>query len=224
MKFWTQLNKGYGNSRIFGKNVRFAVDPGSDPDDGAGASGASGGGSDEPTIDELKEMLAKAQGERDAAIMRADKTKRSLDTALKDLGTEKKKNRENLTADQVAAAEKQELLDRIAELESQTRTSGYAKRLMGLGIAEEKASNLAALLPAFADEDNADAFFTGLSEYITTATKTAGEEAVRKLIEENHIDIAGGSGKNNTNLAVERAKALASGRTAARADILKHYT
>lgn len=224
MKYWTLLNKGYNSSHIFGHGVHFATEP-SDSSD-SDASGASGGGSGEggePTIDELREALAKAQGERDAAIIRADKNKRSLDTALKDLSAEKKKNRESLSADQIAAAEKQELLDRIAELETQTRTSGYTKRLMGLGIAEDKASSLASLLPPFAEEDNADAFFTGLAEFIAGATKTAGEEAVQKLIKDNHIDISGGSGRKETNIAVERAKALASGRTAVSTDILKNY-
>lgn len=158
MKYWTLLNKGYNSSRIFGTRVHFATEPSDSSDDASGASGGGSGDNGEPTIDELKEALAKAQGERDAAIIRADKNKRSLDTALKDLSAEKKKNRESLSADQIAAAEKQELLDRIAELETQTRTSGYTKRLMGLGIAEDKASSLASLLPPFAEEDNADAF------------------------------------------------------------------
>lgn len=223
MKYWTLLNKGYNNSRIFGHGVHFATEPSDSSDDASGASGGGSGDNGEPTIDELKEALAKAQGERDAAIIRADKNKRSLDTALKDLSAEKKKNRESLSADQIAAAEKQELLDRIAELETQTRTSGYTKRLMGLGIAEDKASSLASLLPPFAEEDNADAFFTGLAEFIAGATKTAGEEAVQKLIKDNHIDISGGSGRKESNIAVERAKALASGRTAVSTDILKNY-
>lgn len=223
MKYWTQLNKGYNNSRIFGTRVHFAIEPSDSSDDASGASGGGSGDNGELSIDELKEALAKAQGERDAAIIRADKNKRSLDTALKDLSAEKKKNRESLSADQIAAAEKQELLDRIAELETQTRTSGYTKRLMGLGIAEDKASSLASLLPPFAEEDNADAFFTGLAEFIAGATKTAGEEAVQKLIKDNHIDISGGSGRKESNIAVERAKALASGRTAVSTDILKNY-
>ena len=223
MKYWTQLNKGYNSSRIFGTRVHFAIEPSDSPDDASGASGGGSGDNGELTIDELKEALAKAQGERDAAIIRADKNKRSLDTALKDLSAEKKKNRESLSADQIAAAEKQELLDRIAELETQTRTSGYTKRFMGLGIAEDKASSLASLLPPFAEEDNADAFFAGLAEFITGATKTAGEEAVQKLIKDNHLDISGGSGRKETNIAVERAKALASGRTAVSTDILKNY-
>ena len=79
------------------------------------------------------------------------------------------------------------------------------------------------MLPPFAEEDNADAFFTGLAEFIAGATKTAGEEAVQKLIKDNHIDISGGSGRKETNIAVERAKALASGRTAVSTDILKNY-
>ena len=223
MKYWTLLNKGYNNSRIFGHGVHFATEPSDSSDDASGASGGGSGDNGEPTIDELKEALAKAQGERDAAIIRADKNKRSLDTALKDLSAEKKKNRDSLSADQIAAAEKQELLDRIAELEAQTRTSGYTKRLMGLGLAEDKASSLASLLPPFAEEDNADAFFTGLAEFIAGATKTAGEEAVQKLIKDHHVDISGGSGRKETNIAVERAKALASGRTAVSTDILKNY-
>lgn len=223
MKYWTLLNKGYNNSRIFGHGVHFATEPSDSSDDASGASGGGSGEGGELSIDELREALAKAQGERDAAIIRADKNKRSLDTALKDLSAEKKKNRDSLSADQIAAAEKQELLDRIAELETQTRTSGYTKRLMGLGLAEDKASSLASLLPPFAEEDNADAFFTGLAEFIAGATKTAGEEAVQKLIKDNHIDISGGSGRKETNIAVERAKALASGRTAVSTDILKNY-
>ena len=226
MKYWTALNKGYGCSRLFGNLVHFAVDPASDSDD-LGAAGASGGGGSnddsEMTVEELKAALAKAQGERDAAILQRDKNKRSLDTALKDLGAAKKKNREAMSADQQFAAEKQELLDRIAELEGQSRTSAYTKRLMGIGMAEDKATNLASLIPAFKEEDDADVFFAGLSEFIAAATKTAGEEAVQKLIQENHIDIAGGSGSNKESTAVEIAKRLSKSRGSANNDIVKNY-
>ena len=64
MKYWTLLNKGYNNSRLFGHGVHFATDPSdSSESDASGASGGGSGEGGELTIDELREALAKAQGE-----------------------------------------------------------------------------------------------------------------------------------------------------------------
>ena len=222
MKYWTQLNKGYNVSRIFGKHVHFANDPAADPDnsgDEGGAGGGSGSGDDDSA-----ESLAKAQAERDAEIARNDKLKKSLDKTMKELADLKKKQRDQLSSDQQAQLAREEHEQELAELKAKLRAKEYVERLMEIGMAKNEASALSEIIPEFKDDDASDTFFSQIGKFIESAKKTAGEEALQKFIRDNHVDIAGGTGSNPVNVAVERAKALREGRSAgANKDILGKY-
>ena len=221
MKYWTQLNKGYNMSRIFGNRVRFANDPAADPEnsgDDGGANGGSGGAED-------SEALIKAQAERDAEIARNAKLKNSLDKTMKELSELKKKQREQMTSEQQAQLAHEEHEQELAELRAKLRAKEYTERLMEIGMSKAEATELSGTLPVFADDDAAETFFSKIGTYIESAKKQAREDGIQKFITDNHVDIAGGTGANNpVNLAVEKAKALRESRTAgANTDILSRF-
>ena len=88
------------------------------------------------------------------------KQKAAMDKAAKEAGDARKALKAKMTAEEIAAREKQEAEEaqqnRIAELEKQVAKTGMVKSVMGkLGLNEEDAGNLADHLYGAADVDNA---------------------------------------------------------------------
>ena len=222
MKF---MNNHYGHSLIF-KNARFRVPPaegdgGSDGslDSGSGSAGSDGNdngsdGDDGITLDDLKVALAKAKAE-------AEKLKSANDKLAKDNGRLTKENRARMSAEDQAKADQEERDKELAELKKEVRTAKYSKRLVGFGMGETEADELAGIIPELEDSD---AFFDSLGKFIEGAKKTAAEGAVQELLK-NRPDINAGSGDGKSSVAEEKAKEIAkSGRGGARTnDIAKLY-
>ena len=221
MKYW---RNHYGRSQIFGK-ARFEVDPAADVGDVTEDNDLGGtGGSSTPTIDELQDQLAKALAERDTALNKERKTKLSLDKVMKENGELKSEKRSKMSAEEQADAEKIELQNRIAELEAQARVNAYSKKFMGVGMTEADATKFAGILPAFKDDDAAEDFFNDLGKFIEAAKKSAGDEAIQRLLKDRP-DIQAGNDGANVKASVERAKTLAAAKNAAvNTDTIKKYS
>lgn len=229
------MNNHYGQSRIF-KNARFKFDPRSRimfaPDDGA--SGGSGGGSgdsgdgaggegtddkgEDASLDMLKAALAEAQAER-------EKLKNSIDKLTKQNGELTKKNREHMTAEQIAQEAQEERDKRFAEMEKELRNNKYSKRLVGMGMAEADADTFADLLP---DIEDSDSFFDTLGAFIKAREKAASDNAVQELLK-SRPDINAGHGDSDKDdqamLLAKRAVSVKKERSSSenRENILKNY-
>lgn len=222
MKF---MNNHYGQSLIF-KNARFKVPPaeGDGGTDGALDTGGSSGGSNDSgsdggtddgvTIDDLKVALAKAKAE-------ADRLKSANDKLAKDNGKLTKEARARMSAEDQAKAEQEERDKELAELKKEVRTARYSKRLVGFGMVEAEADELAGIIPELED---ADAFFDAIGKFVEGLKKSAAESAVQELLK-NRPDIQAGSGDGKISVADEKAIAIAkTGRGGARNnDIAKLY-
>lgn len=229
------MNNHYGQSRIF-KNARFKFDPRSRimfaPDDGV--SGGSGGGSgdsgdgaggegtddkgEDASLDMLKAALAEAQAER-------EKLKNSIDKLTKQNGELTKKNREHMTAEQIAQEAQEERDKRFAEMEKELRNNKYSKRLVGMGMAEADADTFADLLP---DIEDSDSFFDTLGAFIKAREKAASDNAVQELLK-SRPDINAGHGDSDKDdqamLLAKRAVSVKKERSSSenRENILKNY-
>ena len=224
MKF---MNNHYGQSRIFGRRTHFRVPPmdGDGGSDGAldtgGSSGGSGEGGDNGasgddglSVDDLKIALAKAKAD-------AEKLKNANDKLAKDNGRLTKEARARMNAEEQAKLDQEDRDKELAELKKEVRTARYSKRLVGFGMAEAEADELAGIIP---DMEDSDAFFDSLGKFVENIKKTSAESAVQELLK-NRPDINAGSGDGKTSIAEERAKEIAkSGRGGARTnDIAKLY-
>lgn len=210
MKF---MNNHYGQSMIFGKKVRFATEPSGEAGNGIGdngtAGGASGsdeggsdesgdnGGSDELSIEELKLQLAKERAEK-------ERFKSSVDNLAKKNKELTDKTRKYMTDEQKAQADKEARDQELEDLKREVRMSKYSKRLVGIGMAESDADELAGIIPELGD--NSDSFFDGLGKFIEAVKKTAGEAAVQKLLKDRP-DINAGNG-GGISIAEEKAQTI----------------
>lgn len=197
-------------SQRFFKNARFKAAPdsgeGGEPGAGDDVSGGGGsspdkGGADEPSIEDLKIQLAKAQAQ-------ADRYKNSIDNLTKRNGELTKQNRQYMNDEERAKADQEERDRELAELKAKVRTTDYAKRFVGMGLTEGDADSMAATLPELED---ADGFFSGLSKYVESVRKASAEAAVQELLK-NRPDINAGNGESSTSIAEEKAVALAKSR------------
>lgn len=212
MKF---MNNHYGQSRIFGKHVRFMAAPSGEAGNGIGdegtAGGASGGddngdgedggtdgGSDDLSIEELKLQLAREKAEK-------ERFKSSVDNLTKKNKELTDKTRKYMTDEQKAAADKEARDQELEELKREVRVSKYSKRLVGFGMTENDADELAGIIPELGD--NYDSFFDGLGKFVEAAKKTAGEAAVQKLLKDRP-DISAGNGDTTKTVAEEKAVAI----------------
>lgn len=205
MKF---MNNHYGQSRIFGKNVRFATEPTGDGDNGIGeGSGAGGSSSDEGTgddgkddelsIEELKLQLAKEKADKE----RFKKSIDNLTTKNKEL-TEK--TRKYMTDEQKAQEDKEARDQELEALKKEVRISKYSKRLVGIGMTEAEADELAGIIPEMEDYD---VFFDAFGKFVEGVKKSAGESAVQKLLKDRP-DINAGNGDAGKSIAEEKAIAI----------------
>lgn len=219
MKF---MNNHYGQSRIFGK-ARFMAEPAGEGDNGVGEGSGAGGtsddgdesGTDDMSVDEIKLQLAKAQAELERAKHANDKLAKN-NKELTD------KNRKYMTDEQRAQEDREERDRELEELKREVRTSKYSKRLVGIGMEEQKADELAGIIPELED---ADVFFDAIGAFIESVKKTAGEDAVQKLLKDRP-GINAGNGEAKTSVAEEKALAIAKknvGRTDASKKIADFY-
>ena len=186
----------YMNSTLF-RQAHFKMFPQRmlDADDGSSGSDAVGGSSgatdsdggdgddDAESIQSLKAELAKAKSE-------AQRFKNSLDKVTKEKGELSKKNRDMMSAEQLAKEAEEERNKRFAEMEKELRQNKYSKRLVGIGMSEKEADEFAMTLPEFED---ADGFFNSLDAFIKAREKAAGDKAIQELLK-NRPDIHAGNG------------------------------
>lgn len=209
------MNNHYGQSLIFGKRVRFAAEPdgeggngvgegataggksGSDADGGEEGDG-SGGGSDDLSIEELKLALAKAKSD-------TDRFKASIDKLTKTNKELTDKTRKYMTDEQKAAADREARDQELEELKREVRMSKYSKRLVGIGMTEADADEMAGIIPELGDD--ADSFFDNFGKFVEGIKKTAGETAVQKLLKDRP-DINAGNGDAGKSIAEEKAIAI----------------
>ena len=123
-------------------------------DGGEGANqGGENAGDENASLESLKAEIARMKAE-------AAKSKTALDKATKEAGDLRKELRSKMTAEQIAAKEKEEADEaqkqRIVELEKQVAKTSMVKSVMGkLGLDEVAAGSLADHLYGAADIDNA---------------------------------------------------------------------
>lgn len=167
-----------------------------DPDDGASGGSDVGGGSpsgEEPKPDEdgnANDTLESLKAQLAAAKSEAMRFKNSLDKANKEKGELSKKNRDMMSAEQLAKEAEEERNRRFAEMEKELRVSKYSKRLVGIGMAETEADTFASIMPEIED---ADTFFSSLDSFIKAKIKTAKDDAVQELLK-SRPDIHSGNG------------------------------
>lgn len=203
MKF---MNNHYGQSQIFGRRVRFNEAPSGDGSNGIGDGATAGGtsntdgdggndnnndnGDEDPAIalEALKIQLAKERAEKERFKSSVD----SLTKKNKDLTAEVRKN---MTDEQKAQEDRENRDKELAELKREVRITKYSKRLVGFGMSETEADEMAGIIPELED---ADAFFDTLGKFIENVKKTSGESAVQKLLKERP-DINAGNGESDVD-------------------------
>lgn len=212
MKF---MNNHYGQSMIFGKRVRFATEPSGETGNGIGEDGTAGGtsgsseggndengdngGSDELSVEELKLQLAKERAEK-------ERFKSSVDNLAKKNKELTDKTRKYMTDEQKAQADKEARDQELEDLKREVRMSKYSKRLVGIGMAESDADELAGIIPELGD--NTDPFFDAFGKFIEGITKSAGEAAVQKLLKDRPDINAGNGNGGGISIAEEKAQAI----------------
>jgi hypothetical protein len=133
----------------------------------------NGGNDPVPTVDELREQIARLQGELATA-------KSNLSKANGEAAENKRKLREHQTAEEAAEAERAqkeaEREARIAELEKIVNVSNFKARYLALGM-EEKLANETA--EAFANGEN-DKVFDNLAKFNAEQRKAWEAEHINK--------------------------------------------
>ena len=220
------MNNHYGQSRIFGK-VRFvapelgdASDSGADIDSTGGGGGNAADtddsdGQDEPNVDDLMAQLAKAKADYQKLKIQSDKS-------AKEAKQYKEQARAHMTAEQQAQAAR---ADRDAEFEAlkkEVRVTKYSKRLVGIGMDEAQADEMANIIPELEDSD---AFFDALSKFVDGIRKSSADMAVQKLLKDRPEINAGGGDSDKDDPAMAFAKNFIAqkGKVGVNADILKNY-
>ena len=192
------MNYTIGRKHIFGKHSRMAM-PMLDSDDGV-SGGSAGGGSAEQLGDSEGDSNESGAEEEDADSLTAQiaklkaenqRFKNSINKLTEEKGRLTKKNREMMSADQIAQEEREERDRKFAEMEKELRTNKYSKRLVGIGMTETDADTFASTIPEIEDSDS---FFATLGEFIKTREKIAAENAIQELLK-NRPDIHAGNGE-----------------------------
>lgn len=221
-------SRHYGQSLIFGKRARFMAEPsgdaGADGDNpidstgGAGASSDDDGAPDDESLDDLKAQLAKAKADYQRLKIQNDNNSRQA-----------KQLKDQLRSKQTAEEQKQEeQAEREAEFEAlkkEVRQTKYSKRLVGMGMTENDADELASIIPEMEDHD---AFFDAIGKFVESVRKTAGDAAVQKLLKDRPDINAGGGDSDKSDPAMIFAKQFVEGRKSSahgvvNDNILKNY-
>ena len=180
------------------RHVRFATDPGTDPNNDVGEGGGAGGSSnDDVSIEELKLQLAKEKAEK-------ERFKSSIDKLTKQNKELTDQTRQYMTDEQKAKADKEAKEQELEDLKREVRVSKYSKRLVGIGMEEEDADKMAGILP---DLEDADGFFDAFGKFVEGVKKAAGESAVLKLLKDRP-GVNAGNGESKMSIAEERAQAI----------------
>ena len=227
MKF---MNNHYGQSLIFGKRVRcIAPDMGDGADEGAdpgvpgGASDApdaddADGADDSPSVDDLKTQLAKAKADYQRLKIQSDK-------AAKEAKQYKEQARARMSAEAQAQEAQAEKEAAYAEAIKELRTIKYSKRLIGIGMDESQADEMANVIPDMGDD--ADAFFDALGNFVDAIKKSSGDAAVQKLLKDRPEINAGGGDSDKDDPAMAFAKKMVESQKNANKgtteDILKNF-
>ena len=208
------MNNHYGQSHLFGKRVRFMAESSGDEGNGIGEGGTAGGTSngdgdgdgdndngepDELSIEELKLQLAKEKAEK-------ERFKSSVDNLTRKNKELTDKTRKYMTDEQKAAADKEARDQELEDLKREVRVSKYSKRLVGFGMTEADADELAGIIPELGE--NYDSFFDGLGKFVEAIKKVAGEVAVQKLLKDRPDINAGNGNGGGTSIAEEKAQAI----------------
>lgn len=239
MKF---MNNHYGQSRIFKHARRVAPDMGDALGDGMseGADGSGGGsgsdgidGSDDganddgdgESLESLKAQLAKAKADAERFKNAIDKNTKEAKNLKAQLNQANANLRAKMTDAEKEAEAQKEKAEELEQVRSELRTIKYSKRLMGVGMPETDAEEMAKAIPELED---ADAFFDALNKFVESVKKTAGEDRLQKFISENKIDVSAGQGdsqKDDPAMAfakrfVEQNKSRATG---SNSDIINNF-
>ena len=226
------MNNHFGQSRIFG-HAYFRVPPMESGDGGLENNGDLGGGSSEESTTNNDDGNGNDNGGEDVEALKAElakakadalRFKNSNDKLLKEKGELTKKNREMMSADQLAQEAQKEREEKFNEMAKELRVNRYSKRLVGLGMSESDADTFAATIPEMEDSD---AFFTTLGSFIQAKVKEASDNAVQELLKNRPEINAGNGDADKDDPAMAFAKRAVAQRKAENGDthnnILKHY-
>lgn len=207
MKF---MNNHYGYSRIFKHARRVAPDMGDALGDGLGegvdgSGGGSGSGTnDNPddgandesddSLESLKIQLAKAKADAERYKNAIDKNAKEAKKLKGQLNEANANLRAKMTDAEKEAEAQRESAEELEQVRTELRTIKYSKRLMGIGMAESDAEDMAKAIPELEDSD---AFFDALGKFVESVKKTAGEDRLQKFIADNKIDVAAGQGDSS---------------------------
>lgn len=207
MKF---MNNHYGYSRIFKHARRVAPDMGDALGDGLGeGADSSGGGSgsgtnDNPddgandegddSLESLKIQLAKAKADAERYKNAIDKNAKEAKKLKGQLNEANANLRAKMTDAEKEAEAQRESAEELEQVRTELRTIKYSKRLMGIGMDESDAEDMAKAIPELEDSD---AFFDALGKFVESVKKTAGEDRLQKFIADNKIDVAAGQGDSS---------------------------
>lgn len=238
MKF---MNNHYGQSRIF-KHARRVAPEGADvlvgdgfAEGGEGSGGGSGtdgaDGSDdtdgdgEESLESLKAELAKAKADAERFKNAIDKNAKEAKKLKGQLNEANANLRAKMTDAEREAEAQRESAEELEQVRTELRTIKYSKRLIGLGMDEKGADEMASVIPAM---DDADAFFDALGKFVESVKKTAGEDRLQKFIAENKIDVSAGQGDSQKDdpamaFAKRYVETQKSSPNVTNKDILKNY-
>lgn len=208
MKF---MNNHYGQSIIFKHARRVAADNGDlldgniDGGDGTGGGGSGDNGvSDDDNEDNTAELIASLQAELEKAKATNERLKNANNNLSSENNKYKKQNRQFMTDEQKNKEDLDSLKAELEELRKASKNNKYSKRLVGIGMTETDADELASLIPSMEDSD---AFFDALSKFVESVKKSSSDSAVQKLLKD-HPDIHSGNGDTNKETsAMQFAKA-----------------
>lgn len=228
------MNYTIGRKHIFGKHSRMVMPMLMlDSDDGMSGGSAGGGsaeqlsgsesdsndsGAEEEDADSLAAQIAKLKAEN-------QRFKNSINKLTEEKGRLTKKNREMMSADQIAQEEREERDRQLAELQKEVRTNRYSKKLVGLGMTETDADTFASTLPEMEDSDS---FFTTLASFIAEKEKIAANKAIQDLLKDRPDIHAGNGEADKDDPAMALAKKSVEARrnnnpTGASQNIIKNY-
>lgn len=132
----------------------------------------------EPTLEELKAMVAKLEAEKAQAEANSEKQKKTINNVSSDAAEWKRKYRETL--DETTRKE-QEQAERFAEMEAkisayeaERRTNTYFAKLIDAGFDPDTAKAMANSLP----EGVSDTFFEAHKAFIDSKTKEIKEQTI----------------------------------------------
>lgn len=125
----------------------------------------------EPTLEELKAMIAKLEAEKAAAEANSEKQKKTINNVSSDAAEWKRKYREtldeNTRKEQEQAERFAEMEEKIKTYEAERRTNAYFSKLVDAGYDPDTAKTMATSLPDGVE----DSFFEAHKAFLESKTK-----------------------------------------------------